>query len=290
MDLNTKHGSPPEDGELEDGEICDDEAEESVPTRRGDGSRPGGAPRSRKTHQHTHGLPPHLGHPLPDLRLMIGPDRPPATSPTPALPPGLVPHGEPSPRSSFWERSHGALGRFRHRVVPNGGRGAWSRGGRGGNSRAPPGRYGPGESHGSPQRKRILPRCLSLNRPRKVLHSMSKPESSMDESFEDLLSKYRQIQLELECIRKEETMALEPDLDQDLVHAGGLQENRTEPAQELDRAEKKVFQAFNIKPLRQKIPSANLDELQRRWAEQDGGDGSGTGLRLRTGSTPVESP
>uniref|UniRef100_A0A3Q1BV50 Putative zinc-finger domain-containing protein n=1 Tax=Amphiprion ocellaris TaxID=80972 RepID=A0A3Q1BV50_AMPOC len=295
MDLNTKHGSPPEDGELEDGEICDDEAEESVPTRRGDGSRPGGggAPRSRKTHQHTHGLPPHLGHPLPDLRLMMpyglgphlgsfppnhrqqcgpsGPDRPPAPSPTPALPPGLVPHGEPSPRSSFWERSHGALGRFRHRVVPNGGRGAWSRGGRGGNSRAPPGRYGPGESHGSPQRKQKL---LGRNRPRKVLHSMSKPESSMDESFEDLLSKYRQIQLELECIRKEETMALEPDLDQDLVHAGGLQENRTEPAQELDRAEKKVFQAFNIKPLRQKIPSANLDELQRRWAEQDGGDGA----------------
>uniref|UniRef100_A0A3Q1EJ05 Zinc finger C3H1-type containing n=1 Tax=Acanthochromis polyacanthus TaxID=80966 RepID=A0A3Q1EJ05_9TELE len=292
MDLNTKDGSPREDGELEDGEICDDEAEENVPTRRGDGRRPGGgvAPRSRKPHQHPHGLPPHLGHPPPDLRLMMpyglgphlgpfppnhrqqcgpsGPDRPP-----------------PSPRSSFWERSHGALGRFRHRVVPNGGRGVWSRGGRGGNIRAPPGRYGPGENHGSPQRKRegkqYRQKYSKSTGNSRVLHSVSKPESSVDESFEDLLSKYRQIQLELECIRKEETMALEPDPDQNQDHATGLQENRTEPAQghaaepsDLDRAEKKVFQAFNIKPLRQKIPSANLDELQRRWAEQDGGSGA----------------
>uniref|UniRef100_A0A3B4Z7P5 Zinc finger C3H1-type containing n=1 Tax=Stegastes partitus TaxID=144197 RepID=A0A3B4Z7P5_9TELE len=322
MDLKTKDGSPAEDGELEDGEICDDEAEESVPTRRGDGSRPGGAaPRSRKPHQHPHGLLPHLGHPPPDLRLIMpyglgphlgpfppnhrqqcgpsGPDRPPAPSPPPppALPPGLGPHGEPSPRSSFWERSHGALGRFRHRVVPNGGRGAWSRGGRGGNSRAPPGRYGPGESHGSPQRKRILPRKkpLGRNRPRKVLHSVSKPENSVDESFEDLLSKYKQIQLELECIRKEETMALEPSAPPG--DTAGLQDAQPEPAQspaaaegpsEPDRAERKVFQAFNIKPLRQKLPTANLDQLQRKWVEQGRGGGASTEGESLSGNTDTD--
>lgn len=192
MDLKTASRSPGEERELEDGEICDDETEESVPIRRGDGNRPGGgaAPRTRKPHQHPHNMLPHMGHPPPDFRLLMpynrgphghgafppshrqqcgpsGPDRLPAPSPPPLLPPppGLCPHGEPSPRTSFWERSHGALGRFRHRAMPNGGRGAWNRGSRGGgNTRGPPGRYGPGESHGnkkdSPSRKRIL--SLSL--------------------------------------------------------------------------------------------------------------------------------
>lgn len=189
MDLNTVNRSPREEGELEDGEICDDETEESVPLRRGDGNRRGGRggggggapPRTRKPHQHPHKMLPHLGHPPPDFRLLMpynlgphshgpfppshrqqcgpsGPDRPP--SPLQPLP-GLGPHGEPSQRSSFWERSHGALGRFRHRAMPNRGRGGCNRGSRGGgNTRAPPGRYGPGESHSnkkdSPLRKRIL--------------------------------------------------------------------------------------------------------------------------------------
>lgn len=176
MELSTFNRCPAEDGELEDGEICDDETEDSVPMRRGDGSRPGGGvpPRTRKPHHPPHNMPPHPGSQPPDFRLLMpyghspfppshrqqcgpsGPDRPPSPPPLPP-PPGLGPHGEPNPRSSFWERSHGALGRFRHRVMPNSGRGGWSRGGRGGNSRGPPGRYGPGESHGSPLRKRILP-------------------------------------------------------------------------------------------------------------------------------------
>lgn len=179
MDSNTVSGSPREEGELEDGEICDDETEESVPIRRGDGNRPrgrGARPRPRKPHPHPHNMLPHLGHPQPDFRLLMpfnlarqgpfppshrqqcgpsGPDRPPAPSPAP-LPPGLGPHGEPSQRSNFWERNHGTLGRFRHRAMPNGGHGAWNRG-----SRVPLGRYGPGESHGPvkepPSRKRILP-------------------------------------------------------------------------------------------------------------------------------------
>lgn len=183
MEVNTVNRSPREEGELEDGEICDDETEERAPLRRGDGSRPGGRgarpPRPRKPHQH----PPHMGHQPPDFRLMMpynlgphghgpfppahrqqcgpsGPDRPPSPLPLPLPlplppPPGHGPHGEPSPRSSFWERSHGALGRFRHRSMSNCGRGAWNRG-----NRPPPGRYGPGESPGirtdSPSRKRIL--------------------------------------------------------------------------------------------------------------------------------------
>ncbi len=195
MDLNTRHCSPREEGELEDGEICDDETEERVQTiQRGDGSRSGrGAPpRTRNSRQHPHNMAPHVGRQPQDFRLLMpysrgphghgpfppshrpqcgpsGPDRPPVSSPPPLLPPpppGLGPHGEPSPRTSFWERSHGALGRFRHRAMPNAGRGNWNRGSRGGgDTRGPLGRYGPGEIHGnkkdSPSRKRILFLCCS---------------------------------------------------------------------------------------------------------------------------------
>ncbi|XP_071317658.1 zinc finger C3H1 domain-containing protein-like isoform X2 [Trachinotus anak] len=309
MDVNKVNRSPREEGELEDGEICDDETEESVPFRRGDGSRPGGRgapPRTRKPHQHPQNMLPHMGHQPPDFRILMpynlgphghgpfppghrqqcgpsGPDRPPSPLP---LPPVHGPHGEPSPRSSFWERSHGALGRFRHRSMSNCGRGGWNRG-----SRAPPGRYGPGESHGnktdSPSRKQKL---QGRNQTRKVAHSVSKPENSVDESFEDLLSKYKQIQLELECIRKEETMALEPKAsparEDTLDHTASITATRPVPEAahspagpeemaDLEKAEKKVFQAFNIKPLRQKLPTpANLDELKKKWAEQDGGVGA----------------
>lgn len=120
-----------------------------------------------------------------------------------------------------------------------------------------------------------------------MVHSVSKPDSGVDESFEDLLSKYKQIQLELECIRKEETMALEPKAssvrDNSPDHAASITETRSRPEPtlslagpgemlEVEKLEKKVFQAFNIKPLRQKLSSpADLDELQRRRAEQEAG-------------------
>uniref|UniRef100_A0A673AAP5 Putative zinc-finger domain-containing protein n=1 Tax=Sphaeramia orbicularis TaxID=375764 RepID=A0A673AAP5_9TELE len=311
--IKSGNRSPTEEGELEDGEICDDETEESVPIRLGDGSRPGGGVslRTRKPHQHPRNMPPHIGHQPQDFRLLMpfnlgplvhgpfppshrhsGPDRPP--SPPPPLlplpltpPPGLVPHGEPSPRSNFWERSHGALGRFRHRAMPNGGRGEWNRGNRGeGNTRGLLGRYGPGEIHGnkkdSPSRKQ---KPLGRNQSRKPAYNVAKSENSVDESFEDLLSKYKQIQLELECIRKEETMALEPkvsparDVTPDNTTSVGETKPETvcvqspagtEEIGELEKEEKKVFQAFNIKPLRQKIPiPPNLDELKKKWAEQN---------------------
>lgn len=116
------------------------------------------------------------------------------------------------------------------------------------------------------------------------MHSVPKADSSVDESFEDLLSKYKQIQLELECIRKEETKALEPQATLDSVQplaAGSVRESRlaeeTAPAPEEQTqlepaAETKGFQAFNIKPLRQKLPTGvNLDELRRMSADQENG-------------------
>ncbi|XP_028285885.1 zinc finger C3H1 domain-containing protein [Parambassis ranga] len=325
MDQNTVSGAPTDDGELEDGEICDDEAEESV-SMRVDGSRPGGGapPRPRKQHQLPHNRLPHPGHQPPDFCLSMpynlgphdhgpfppghrpqcgpsGPDRPPSAPPLPLPPPpGLGPHCEPSPRSSFWERSHGTLGRFRHRVMPNGGRGAWCRGGRGGN-RAPPGRYGPGEIHCSPSRK-LKP--LGRTRLRKPVHSVLRPENSVDESFEDLLSKYKQIQLELECIRKEETMALEPTTSPvrqdatDSAAAADPTEDRPgpKPASGLaaESEEKRVFLAFNIKPLRQKLPTpAELDKLQKKWVEQEEGsraEGEGAEEAAAGGATGEAAP
>lgn len=119
------------------------------------------------------------------------------------------------------------------------------------------------------------------------MHSVPKADSSVDESFEDLLSKYKQIQLELECIRKEETKALEPQVTLDRVQllvndVTGAQESRLaedeapSPEEETrlqPAAERKGFQAFNIKPLRQKLPTgANLDELRRMSADQENGE------------------
>ncbi|XP_035854738.1 zinc finger C3H1 domain-containing protein-like, partial [Sander lucioperca] len=383
MDLNTESRSPREERELEDGEICDDETEESVPLRRGDGngSRPLAAAvaaaallnglenltNARTTCCHTwatrRGLQtldatvqPRTSRaravPLSHRQQCgpSGPERPPAASNAPL--PLLGPHGAPNPRTSFWERSHGALGRFRHRAMPNGGRGGWSRGGRGGgNSRGPPGgRYGPAESHGntkdSPSRKQ---KQAGRNPGRKPAHSVSKPDNSVDESFEDLLSKYKQIQLELECIRKEETLALEPKGDQKPDPPASVTDPRPDPepqdsalaqtqgpglaqcpaqspgpaqcpaqaqspaqspglaqtlspaqaqaqspaqgpglaqtqgpglaaaaaaeeAAQLEEKEKKVFQAFNIKPLRLKLPRpASLDQLRTKGGEDQKG-------------------
>ncbi|XP_076027107.1 zinc finger C3H1 domain-containing protein-like, partial [Genypterus blacodes] len=321
MDLNTAGFSPKEEGELEDGEICDDETEESEPLPVGDGSRPGRAP--PRPHKHPRNLLPHMALPQSDFRLMMpynhgphghgpfppihrqqcgpsGPDRPPV--PSPPTPPGHGPHCEPSPRSNFWERSHGTLGRFRQRAMPNGGRGGWNRGGWGSGNARPMSRYGPAENHGnkkdSPPRKQ---KQAGRNQARKPAYSVAKSENGVDETFEDLLSKYKQIQLELECIRKEETMALEPQApparDNAPPNAAGITETRTAPetasvqspaATEegpgLDRSEKKVFQAFNIKPLRQKLPTpAELDALKKKPAEQqEDGDGETEGDEGRT--------
>ncbi|XP_015253564.1 PREDICTED: zinc finger C3H1 domain-containing protein isoform X1 [Cyprinodon variegatus] len=315
MNSNTTGRPAAEDGELEDGEICDDETEERAPPRRGEGRRPRGGPRPRprKPHQSPHNMRPLLGPPPQDFRHMMPynpvphlhgpfppnlrqPDRPPAPPPPgmPPLPlpppPGLCMHGETNNRSNFWERSHGALGRFRHRVMPNGGRGSWNRGGGpGGNIRAGPGRPGPIELHGSPSRKQKPPPRVRV---RKVGSSVNRASPSMDESFEDLLSKYKQIQLELDCIRKAETMALEPAAspvpETDAVPAAAPPvEARLTPepapelpldppgAEQLEKGENKTFLSFNIKPLRHKLPTpADLDEVRCKLEGQDAGGGA----------------
>uniref|UniRef100_A0A3P9IIA3 Zinc finger C3H1-type containing n=1 Tax=Oryzias latipes TaxID=8090 RepID=A0A3P9IIA3_ORYLA len=307
MNANRPNQSPVEDGELEDGEICDDEIEENVPMRRGEGSRlRGGAGRTRKPHPQNVG--PLLGHQPPGFLRVLpynhgpfppshrqqcgpsGPDRPPFPPAAHGLPlpppPGLGLLGEPSPRSNFWERSHDALGRFRHRVLPNRGRG-----GRG-NFRGPPSRYRPPDIHGSPLRKQKPP---VRNRARKDGSGIpgSRVDAGTNESFEDLLSKYKQIQLELECIRKEETMVLGPAASP--LREGAADSVAGPPeaapglgpgAEELvdhERKEKKVFHAFNIKPLRQKLPvPATLDQSQTECVDPGAAGGAAAGSLEQT--------
>ncbi|KAL0150537.1 hypothetical protein M9458_054130, partial [Cirrhinus mrigala] len=111
---------------------------------------------------------------------------------------------------------------------------------------------------------------------------------AMDESFEDLLLKYKQIQLELECIRKEERMALKEEDEPpgrcsppaDPVPPAESPEEPLSAAKE----EKKAFQAFNIRPLRQKLLTpAERDALNSRSAQDvqrpDGDEGEKDGNR-----------
>uniref|UniRef100_A0ACB8FNT1 Uncharacterized protein n=1 Tax=Sphaerodactylus townsendi TaxID=933632 RepID=A0ACB8FNT1_9SAUR len=154
--------SPKEEGELEDGEISDDDNPEGPPepTSRGGGPRGpyarrrpppdirGGLPlaSSRRFPHLRHQAPPELGH----LHSHGGGYRlkeafrphPPQPPPCSRLPPGS--HPDSGPRLSFWERSHNALDRFRFRGRPYRGGGRWGRS-RGGN---PPGRP-PGGGSGS---------------------------------------------------------------------------------------------------------------------------------------------
>lgn len=102
---------------------------------------------------------------------------------------------------------------------------------------------------------------------RRVVTSIPKPES-MDESFEDLLLKYKQIQLELECIRKEERMALKEEDEPAPADPVPPPEVLEEPVSAV-KEEKKVFQAFNIRPLRQKLLTpSDRDALNSRAAQE----------------------
>ncbi|XP_059582074.1 zinc finger C3H1 domain-containing protein isoform X3 [Alligator mississippiensis] len=283
--------SPKEEGELEDGEISDDDAQGAEgggaasarpcsrrrpppPGLRGGGS--GGASSTRRFLRSRHQPPPELGrlhghghgHGHGGYRPKE-PFRPHPPPPAPRLPPGG--HAEPSPRPSFWERSHDALDRFRFRGRPYRPWGRWGRGRGGGN---PPGRppgAGGGPSFGcgqgwrepSPRKSKTFGRSPS----RKQSYS-SKNENSVDESFEDLLLKYKQIQLELECINKDEKLA--QNNKEETEHQDGAETADTEDQvaveedvsiikdaiKEVSPEEKNqviTFQAFELKPLRQKL-------------------------------------
>uniref|UniRef100_A0A673G357 Putative zinc-finger domain-containing protein n=1 Tax=Sinocyclocheilus rhinocerous TaxID=307959 RepID=A0A673G357_9TELE len=243
MEVNSGCPSPKEEGELEDGEIFDDEPQRqrqnARPPRRARPSRPMMNKRAR--------LPgPMLNNSAPvPLRAVH-----------PPFPSGLRQAFDSAPRSGFWERSHGALGRFRYRAHRAS---DWTRDWTE--------RFA--ENHGcrtdSPSRKQKAgSRCQT----RRVVTSVPKAET-MDESFEDLLLKYKQIQLELECIRKEERMALK---EEDEPPADPVPPPE-EPVSAV-KEEKKVFQAFNIRPLRQKLltPSDRDALNSRSTPDGDGGE------------------
>uniref|UniRef100_A0AAY5JWX4 Putative zinc-finger domain-containing protein n=1 Tax=Esox lucius TaxID=8010 RepID=A0AAY5JWX4_ESOLU len=295
MDTNSSNRSPSprEEGELEDGEICDDDTDEKVLVRQARTLPPlmGGQPTDfRLLMPYNRG--PHSHNPFPPNHHRqqggpSGPDRPPT----------LGPHCDQSPRSSFWERSHTALGRFRHRGKPDDCRGDWGRGSWGDGSgggreigRPLPGRYGPGENHSnmkeSPSRnKQKVMMGRNQLRNKQILNNTSaaKTENGVDESFEDLLSKYKQIQLELECIRKQENMVLKPKEQSPAqnesevtdsvpqteplpdTHSIYIEASEEDPSSSEKTEEKRVFQAFNLKPLRQKLLTpAEIDALKTK--------------------------
>ncbi|EMP40461.1 Zinc finger C3H1 domain-containing protein, partial [Chelonia mydas] len=95
----------------------------------------------------------------------------------------------------------------------------------------------------------------------------SKNENCVEESFEDLLLKYKQIQLELEYINKDEKLALnsrEETVHQDDAKTANAEDQiavenvsiTKEAIKEVSPEEKNqviAFQAFELKPLRQKL-------------------------------------
>ncbi|XP_004700842.1 zinc finger C3H1 domain-containing protein [Echinops telfairi] len=294
--------SPKEEGELEDGEISDDDNNTrsrsssssssgggllAYPRRRpphparGGGSGGGGGSSSsssssqqqqrnfsRSRHSSERG---HLrGHSSYRPKEPFRSHPPSVRLPSSSLP-------ESSSRPSFWERSHIALDRFRFRGRPYRGGSRWSRGRGGGErggkpgSRPPLGGGGTGSGFSSSQSWRELspPRKSSKSfgrSPSRKQSYSSKSENCAEETFEDLLLKYKQIQLELECINKDEKLALsskEENAQEDSKtqniqdqtstdHVSVTKDSSKEVAPE-EKTQIKTFQAFELKPLRQKL-------------------------------------
>ncbi|XP_059508466.1 zinc finger C3H1 domain-containing protein isoform X2 [Stegostoma tigrinum] len=264
MELDVERLSPKEEGELEDGEIDDDNDENVYPESRLVSSsipkpRPsnsgGSGPKSHRPLGSGNGLVYRLKEPY------RGFTQPP---PPPPPPPALL--GD-SPRSNFWERSHGTFGRFRFREGSN--RGRWGRGCPGAGPRGSKrGRPGPGPAfignsnnirRDSPPRKPKFFGRFPSRRPAQYCRN----DDDMDETFEDLLRKYKEIQLELECLNREEKMSQttkgENLLDEDggvvsgnvNVETNSIEKNNLQLSTE--KPQVKAFQAFELKPLRQKL-------------------------------------
>ncbi|NXN91356.1 ZC3H1 protein, partial [Rhinopomastus cyanomelas] len=302
--------SPKEEGELEDGEISDDDNNGFEPCGSG-GSEPGGGSSSSRPYSRRR-PPPGLrggissssasGRPFPRSRHQPPPDmghmhghggyRPkdsfrshPPPMPAPRMPSGS--HSESSPRLSFWERSHNALDRFRFRGRPYRGGGRWGRsrvgGDRGGNPPGrPPGGGGSGFSSSQGWREPSPRKSKTFGRSPSRKNYSSKNENSVEESFEDLLLKYKQIQLELEYINKDERLALsnkEENKQQDDDKTVDPEDQVTvennsitvDAIKELSPEKKNPvigFQAFELKPLRQKLPT--VAERSKLKKDKDG--------------------
>ncbi|KAM5170774.1 zinc finger C3H1 domain-containing protein isoform 2-T2 [Mantella aurantiaca] len=223
--------SPREEGELEDGELSDDSVRPDSPLHVR--HRPSSRGPPHHTYRSRPQRPPHGYRP----------------------PPRLTQQPSPPSRPSFWERSYDTLGRFRSR-----GRGGrfWERDW--GERSAKPGGPRPG-SWRAPSPRKL--KSVVRSPPRKPSHS-SKNENC-EESFEDLLLKYKQIKLELESINKDEKLALKEQhskehesVVEDNVEITIKEETPTGDVVILEASveEKppvKTFQAFELKPLRQKL-------------------------------------
>ncbi|XP_039721956.1 zinc finger C3H1 domain-containing protein isoform X2 [Pteropus medius] len=293
--------SPKEEGELEDGEISDDDNNSQIRSRSSSSSSGGGLlpyPRRRPPHpargggsgggggssssssssqqqlrnfsrsRHTSERGHLRGHSSYRPKEPFRSHPPSVRMPSSSL-------SESSPRPSFWERSHIALDRFRFRGRPYRGGSRWSRG-RGGGERGgkpggrPPlgGGAGSGFSSSQSWREPSPPRKSSKNfgrSPSRKNYS-SKSENCGEETFEDLLLKYKQIQLELEYINKDEKLALsskeenvqeDPKTlnfeDQTSTDNVSITKDSSKEVAPEEKTQVKTFQAFELKPLRQKL-------------------------------------
>nr|XP_033807824.1 zinc finger C3H1 domain-containing protein isoform X3 [Geotrypetes seraphini] len=251
-DVDSRAPSPKEEGELEDGEISDDDNPEPCPEKRPPPSparrRPGSVVQAPRPPPRR---PPGFGHPH-------------GHGYRPSKEQFRPPPPEASPRPSFWERSHTALDRFRYRG--RAARGHWARGHRDDRPGRPTARDCGyiGRREPSPRKFKNFGRS-----PTRKQNYFSKSDNCEEESFEDLLLKYKQIKLELESINKNEKLALSnKDLPQSnktavdskvqtTVENSSIAKDTVKEVPPEEKNQVKKFQAFELKPLRQKLSIPN---------------------------------
>ncbi|MGH0136441.1 UNVERIFIED_CONTAM: hypothetical protein FKN15_049910 [Acipenser sinensis] len=207
MALNSSSRSPREEGELEDGEISDDDNDENqlvCPDKRpssSNNSNSNAGRSSRSCKPQPRPLSPHISGPGHDYRMNMqfnrGPHPPKSIGhrqkggPNGPGRPGSGPLCEFGPRSSFWERSNSAFDRLGHR-------GRWSagRGDRGerGIGRPPPGRVG---FIGSANRKESPPRKQSVETDLSVSYASSPDDLPEKEVVKDDDDEVSEMQLRL---------------------------------------------------------------------------------------------
>ncbi|KAM4677558.1 zinc finger C3H1 domain-containing protein isoform 2-T2 [Discoglossus pictus] len=244
-------GSPREEGELEDGEISDDSVRPDSPL-----------PVRHRPPIHSHQYrprpqrPPHTYRPKEQYR------------PPPRMQQLPQPPGDGSQRPSFWERSHDTLGRIRSRGwggrACRGGRfwdRSWADRGIKPSGQRPCGNPGWGEP--SPRK----PKSFGRSPPRPKFGHFPRNDHCEDESFEDLLLKYKQIKLELESINKDEKLALsikdetvivvdspvEPVVEPTVLEENSIVNEEVPVPPPEEKPVVKTFQSFELKPLRQKL-------------------------------------
>ncbi|OCT88926.1 zinc finger C3H1 domain-containing protein [Xenopus laevis] len=256
--------SPREEGELEDGEISDDSVrpDSPLPVRH----RPSivgyshqHRPRPQRLH---HGYRPKEQY-RPPLRAQ------------------QQQQGDSNQRLSFWERSHDTLDRFRSRGWAGRARGGrfWHGGWRDRVAKPSGQRPSSSSARGDPFPRKPKSTVRSPNR--KPGH-VSRNENAGEESFEDLLLKYKQIKLELESIKKDETLAL--SLKEDHVKGQhNVIENTVELPVHVEKSTAgnseaitpkdykppaKTYQAFGIKAFGQKLKPVT-EQKKQKVVEED---------------------